>query len=178
MTPNQRFGRLVSIEFVKKDAIGSQHWWKFQCDCGKTHITRVNSVRMGKTKSCGCLNQEAKTKRQKKPDGFSSAKKQYNAYKSNAIRRGYGFDLRFSHFKFICEKNCYYCGLPPSMVIKAENSRSSSWTYNGIDRVDNTSGYSLHNCVPCCKICNRAKGCLSHIEFIKWIKRIGGKNEN
>lgn len=169
MQAGARYNRLVAVEFVKKDSIGSQHWWKFLCDCGNTHITRVNSVRMGRTKSCGCLNKEAKTLRQKKPDGIASAKKQYNAYKSNATKRGYSFSLTFDMFKNICEKSCFYCGKPPSMEIKASGGRSSNWIYNGIDRVDNTSGYYLQNCVPCCKICNRAKRDSSFSEFIEWI---------
>jgi len=30
----------------------------------------------------------------------------------------------------------------------------------------------LFNCVPCCAICNRAKGRSTYEEFINWIKEI------
>lgn len=169
MKSGDRYHRLVAIEFVRKDEIGSQHWWNFQCDCGNTHITRVNSVRMGKTKSCGCLNNEMKTLRQKKADGLSSSRKQYNTYIGSAKNRGYVFELTFEEFKSICEKDCKYCGSPPSSEIKASYGRTSGWIYNGIDRVDNNIGYVLNNCVPCCKVCNRAKRDMSLEDFVRWL---------
>lgn len=43
---------------------------------------------------------------------------------------------------------------------------------NGIDRVDNNKGYTLNNCVPCCKTCNQAKHRLSQEYFIEWVEKI------
>ena len=42
----------------------------------------------------------------------------------------------------------------------------------GIDRKDNTLGYTLENSVPCCPTCNFAKRGLSVIEFIEWARRV------
>lgn len=39
--------------------------------------------------------------------------------------------------------------------------------YNGVDRVDNTKGYTLENCVTCCAEANYAKRALSYADFIK-----------
>ena len=36
---------------------------------------------------------------------------------------------------------------------------------NGVDRVDNTKGYSVDNSVPCCKFCNTAKHTMSEGDF-------------
>lgn len=47
-----------------------------------------------------------------------------------------------------------------------------SFVYNGIDRVDNSVGYVLSNCVPCCSTCNRMKGTMSSEEFKEKIKLI------
>ena len=32
--------------------------WEFKCDCGKKHLANLNFVKMGKTRSCGCLGIE------------------------------------------------------------------------------------------------------------------------
>ena len=42
----------------------------------------------------------------------------------------------------------------------------------GMDRVDNTVGYSVSNVAPCCTHCNRAKLAMSRTEFFDWIKRV------
>jgi hypothetical protein len=44
--------------------------------------------------------------------------------------------------------------------------------YNGIDRIENTKGYSIDNCAPCCKICNNSKSTLSKEEWFYWIKQV------
>lgn len=42
-------------------------------------------------------------------------------------------------------------------------------TDNGIDRVDNSKGYTSDNCVPCCWACNNAKKNNSSSEFLAWV---------
>ena len=54
-----RNGRLVFIELIGKSAHG-HHIWKAQCDCGKETFTATPH----KTKSCGCLRNEAASKTQ------------------------------------------------------------------------------------------------------------------
>ncbi len=70
--------------------------------------------------------------------------------------------------KEVCENlmrnNCIYCGF------------ISDKTVNGIDRMDNSIGYSLSNCVSCCKNCNFIKRCLDPITFIKRCSHITFKN--
>ncbi len=44
-----------------------------------------------------------------------------------------------------------------------------------IDRKDNLLGYSKENSLPCCFVCNRAKGNMSYKNFILWIKAIKKK---
>lgn len=51
---SQRFGRLVAISHV----CGSQ--WLFKCDCGSYYKVNSRHVRIGKTKSCGCLYTETR----------------------------------------------------------------------------------------------------------------------
>lgn len=44
--------------------------------------------------------------------------------------------------------------------------------YQGIDRVDSDKGYVTGNVLPCCRICNCAKGTLTKTEFECWAKRL------
>lgn len=46
------------------------------------------------------------------------------------------------------------------------------FTYNGIDRVDSDGDYTIDNCVPCCKICNRMKVDTPVADFIAHLIQI------
>ena len=59
----QRFGKLVVIE--KADVIDRQYYWWCQCDCGKIIRVLGNSLKQGRTKTCGCENS-------KKPDDLTN----------------------------------------------------------------------------------------------------------
>lgn len=52
----QRYGRLTVIEPARTN--GRYPAWKCKCDCGNEVIVITNSLRSGKTKSCGCLRRE------------------------------------------------------------------------------------------------------------------------
>jgi hypothetical protein len=54
---DQRFGRLVVLEFAGKDQRG-QSLWLCKCDCGNKHTVLGYSLRSGRTRSCGCLSIE------------------------------------------------------------------------------------------------------------------------
>ena len=69
----------------------------------------------------------------------------YKRYISSAIKRGYSMELQFEDFKEIVKKSCYYCDYKNNNEV------------NGIDRVDNTKGYTKENCVASCEICNKIK---------------------
>lgn len=53
----QRFGRLVALYKVDVDDAGRAKW-RVRCDCGCEFDTLAQSLRHGKTKSCGCLRSE------------------------------------------------------------------------------------------------------------------------
>jgi len=80
----------------------------------------------------------------------------YTNYAQGAKQRGYTFNLTTSQFTGLIGKKCYYCGD----------------TGGGIDRVDNTIGYEINNCVSCCRNCNYAKRNLTQHEFLILIKKI------
>lgn len=72
--------------------------------------------------------------------------------------------------------NCHYCGIAPQSIASPGKQYTEAlvtfYIYNGIDRVDNTKGYTLDNCVTCCINCNRAKMDRSLEEFLAHVTRI------
>jgi hypothetical protein len=67
----------------------------------------------------------------------------FRSYKHGANRRGYEWNLSVEEFALYWNTPCDYCNDEIEGV--------------GIDRVDNTKGYSTDNCVPCCAMCNEMK---------------------
>ena len=96
----------------------------------------------------------------------------YRRYQSQAKARNYDFGLNEDEFYTKVKENCEYCGVEPRQISKS-GSRTPNFVYNGIDRVDNGIGYTVDNCVPCCKICNNAKRNLTQEEWEEWLDRIG-----
>lgn len=61
----QRFGRLTVISRAGNTKAG-QSQWMCKCECGKQLIVAGQSLRNGRSKSCGCQRDEATKKRFKK----------------------------------------------------------------------------------------------------------------
>lgn len=85
-----------------------------------------------------------------------------NDIKYKAIKRGKSWELsHIEAFKLI-KTQCAYCGFIPQWPA----------TRVGIDRINNSNGYILSNCAPCCFTCNSAKGVMSTEQFMQWIKQV------
>ena len=65
---NQRVGRLVVKEYVGR--VNNNTMWKCICDCGNEVVVNAHSLRDCKTRSCGCLNTEVRSKTAKDRFGF------------------------------------------------------------------------------------------------------------
>ena len=97
-----------------------------------------------------------------------------NVYKKGARDRKFEFLLSREEFRILTSSNCYFCGVEPKQKtgrIKYTQTYGE-YLYNGIDRKDNAQGYTVENCLPCCKICNYAKHKISFEEFEAWLNRI------
>lgn len=160
---DKKFGRLTVI---KRN--GSDKWkqalWLCKCSCGTEKIIQGHRLREGKTKSCGCL----KTELIRMNPGIANMRRLISGYKKDAKRRELKWNLTEEQFAELTQKNCYYCGAKPNNVGKSKTC-NGDYIYNGLDRIDNTKGYTINNVVPCCKICNRAKSDLALQEFQNWI---------
>jgi hypothetical protein len=99
----------------------------------------------------------------------SNRKSLFFNYKNRSSKSGKEFSISEEKFIHTATGKCFYCGIE-------FDKQYSDGTSNGVDRFDNTKGYTEDNCVPSCWTCNRAKSDMGAIEFYNWIKRISSWN--
>ena len=164
----KRFGRLIVIERSGSDKWGNS-MWLCRCDCGTEKVIRGEKLNSGQTKSCGCLMRELIGR--KLPFGLANMRARIRAYKKRAKAGRLKYDLTEEQFAKMTQKDCYYCGAKPNNISKDPKS-NGEYIYNGIDRIDNTKGYTIDNIIPCCWACNQAKSNKSLSEFKNWIVNV------
>lgn len=56
----KKYGRLTVLERIPRpDFMAARYtWWCCRCDCGEIVSVDGHNLRMGHTKSCGCLRRE------------------------------------------------------------------------------------------------------------------------
>ena len=59
MVKGDKYNKLTAIEFDHRNKHGSQ-CWLFICDCGNIKVIRMDNVKNGGTKSCGCSKKNNK----------------------------------------------------------------------------------------------------------------------
>jgi hypothetical protein len=183
-----RFGSWVVIEYAGRK--GHNSFWKCQCDCGKISAINGHSLRAGTSSKClSCkmkflqskenIEKRTRTIHAKRPKGAAAFIAVWGNYKRSAHKNNRIFTLTETQFKHFILSDCHYCGQAPSNVSKPFNEAMGVLVYSGVDRKDNSLGYTLDNCVPCCAICNKTKRNMSYQEFKSWIVKVfnhfGGK---
>ena len=182
----KKFGRLKVVARSKEKGNRQQVKWNCLCDCGRKHLITGESLRSGKSKSCGCLLRESRYVKNKNIDRekamllllYSPLKKRH--------RNKFGNEnyIDFNIFKKLSLSNCFYCNSKPSNTqpdVRYETRRGKKekltitnfvLKYNGIDRIDSSRGYVSGNVLPCCKNCNTAKNILTQTQFKEFIKKV------
>jgi hypothetical protein len=166
----ERHGRLL-VTSQAPSRHGYARWWCL-CDCGRTKNVSGTCLQQGRIKSCGCLRKETSTHRAALNSesntlikGEAAFNQLYATYRNNAHIKGRDFTLTKEQFKALTVGACLYCGDGPKSIGRSSTEKTGAYLYNGIDRVDNSLGYTLENCVTCCKICNWMKRSQSQDEF-------------
>jgi len=161
------FGDLTVLELVR--GTGDRHsssirwFWKCQCKCGNICYKSEADLIKTKQTQCGACARKYVGSLIKLPDQLSEWHREYRVLKRNARMRNYTCELTFENFMDLCKQPCYYCGSDPIQ-------RPSGLIKNGVDRFDNTQGYTVENSVSCCPECNTIKldysydFLMSHIE--------------
>jgi len=147
-----KFHLLTAIKRSDKQTKPGNYYWWFRCDCGKEVEILPSNVRKIKNgiKSCGCL---LKSKHHGKHWLYAMM---YD-YRLHAKNLNMAFDLTKTQFEDLCNKPCGYCGATPR---------------NGIDRLDSFKGYTIDNCISCCKICNYMKQRMTVTQFIQQCQKV------
>lgn len=171
-----KFNQLTVLEKMPsvKYGVTYKRRWKCVCECGKTTEVDTGQLTSGKAKSCGCahakssVENSAKTRHliAKKDAAFNSVR---SIYQYNAKKRNLHWEIDNEHARNLFSSNCYFCGLEPSNVYKNTYYKQQ---YNGIDRLNNSLGYTKENTVACCKICNHAKHTMDEQAFMSWLERV------
>lgn len=163
------YGTLKVIKKTNNRNSKGQIIWECEClICGEKAYATSSDLNRGRREYCkDCRNNKAI---------MSPIKGLYGSYKRGAEKRGYIFELKFEEFIKLIKQDCYYCGSKPSQLFKKREAREGV-IYNGIDRKDNSIGYTLNNVVPCCKFCNLAKSTYPAEELIEWIDKIKRNKE-
>lgn len=158
----QTFGYWTVKSLVRTDK-GGRKYWECQCQCGRTDCICGYSLVYGSStgcRSCGVIKRHA--------TGLSARNNVLNEYKRGAKERDLEWSISLEEFLFLTAQDCYYCGRKPSTISK---KATGNFVYNGLDRADNSLGYTKTNTVPCCQDCNMAKRAHTIDEFKRWIQR-------
>ena len=165
------YGRLTVLGFSHLNRHGAH--FLCQCVCGKRTVVRGSSLRRERCVSCGCLRQEHIKAALSLPSGEAGFNELFSVYRKNAVAKNLAFELNEDQFRALTQGLCHYCGDPPSQIFRKHRKKGNGkFTYNGIDRKDNSLGYVLSNCVPCCGRCNLTKRSMEYFEFKAYINKV------
>lgn len=183
-----RFGRFTIIKKSEKRTNNGNIYYWCRCDCGREIEVSGASLRSGRSNSCGCYKSD-KAKEMHRLDPKENAyNKLEDTCKRGAKSRNIPYELVTEEFRSLIIQNCHWCGEEPrprNPLYKKDGTRNKSnitisidwanqqWVYvNGIDRIDNNSGYTIDNCVPCCPDCNQMKSNRQLDDFLNRIEMI------
>jgi len=120
--------------------------------CGKDYEAFKTKFGKESLNCTSCQKAQAKQDEKRKDrvrnykvENFNNVECYYKEYINNSSKRGYEMNLDFDTFSRLILADCHYCG------------HKTDGEVNGIDRVDNSKGYSNDNCVTACWKCNRIK---------------------
>jgi hypothetical protein len=164
----KRFGCLVVLERNMNPPPNRGTHWICRCDCGNVVSRQGQKLRDDKNVTCKKVGMHPR-----KGYGEGAFNSFYSTTRANAKKRGLEFTISRDEARNLSKMDCHYCGTPPSNVANADYKSPTykhrhsigEYVYSGLDRVDNSIGYTPDNVVPCCKKCNQAKCKLGLEEF-------------
>lgn len=141
----QRYERLTAIEFADRVGRRPRPRWRFRCECGTEVVVLVESVRLGHTRSCGCIRVDLlKKHRWAYKDGRTS-KPELRIWRNMTQRCYNPQNIGFRHYGgrdiAVCERwrndfAAFFADMGP---------RPSP--AHSIERINNDLGYSPDNCI-------------------------------
>lgn len=164
----KKFGKLTVVEKINPDKLH----WRCICECGKEVEKSTSTLFSSPSVSCGCNTKHHNYK----GFGVSGFNAIISRYRKSADARDLAFTLTETQFREIIFRECYYCGTQQSSEFKLRTKfQIGSIKYNGIDRIDNSKGYTIDNVVTCCTMCNKMKLTFGITEFKEKILQIASR---
>lgn len=186
----QTFGRLKVIKKAPQNCV-----WECACACGAIRFytgTQLRSGRAGQCNDCrlqaavsrrptdeldlwradmALYQQKVGYRRNRKPTGLLGNNQYQQRLRGpedpqSSEHPALQWDVTLEEYIELVTAPCFYCGQVPNQVPQGSWMRGTDLRRNGIDRVDNSRGYVMSNCVSCCGVCNRAKAARSQHDFI------------
>ena len=138
----QTFDRLTVVKRVENDKFGHAQWL-CDCICGKTVITRTDSLKRGIARSCGCFRSELMSEKQSKHrmkntriyNIWQLIKRRTTNKNAHAYERYGGKGIKMCS-EWLNDFEIFY-------KWSIENGYRDDLT---IDRIDNAKGYCPSNC--------------------------------
>ena len=139
----KRFGRLVVIGEAGRSPHGGNVIWQCQCDCGQSRSVLSTSLRLGDTRSCGCLQVElASAKATKHGNATGKTTKTYNSWAAMIQRCTNSRHPEYRDYAgrgiSVCQEWMTFEAFLSDMGERPEGT--------SIDRIDNNGGYEPGNC--------------------------------
>lgn len=159
LSPGTKFHKLTVVKLIIVDGLPR---YECLCDCGRRVVERKTMLVYKAHRSCGCLRDGQRAMRW---NTFRNCRRQ-------AVKKNREWSLSFDQWIKLMEQPCSYCGVEKSITRNHNTNITKTWSHNTIDRVDNSSGYNLKNCVTACAICNWMKKDQTRNEFLKQIRKI------
>ena len=94
-------------------------------------------------------------------------------YRCDAKKRQLEWSLNNTQTRLLFQQPCWYCNAAPNTVFKRGHT---TLIYNGIDRIDNTQGYTADNTVTCCAACNKSKMTGTAQDYIRRCRQVAEKH--
>lgn len=166
----RRFGRWVVVRRGENSRAGEARWY---CRCDnhsyELRLIQAGNLKGGHSTRCKRCSGRENSEGGKARRGTAGRQKIAQT-KCSAASRSLEYSLNDVQAFLLYKQPCYYCGKQPSHVRKAQSGET--FLCNGIDRVDNSIGYVVGNCVSCCGRCNAAKHTQNQAEYIEQCIRV------
>ena len=170
-------------KLIERLTIENRTYYKLQCKCGNfTTISSGAVKRYLKSDTVvkhvyGCVSCTANVRNKitgkifRKSKGFSTVTRIFANYKDRAQKKYMEFSLTREQFEKLIFNSCHYCGRFGTQSCYLGDNHNEL-VYNGIDRMDSNKGYTISNCVTCCKTCNYGKRDLDFKEWLEYLSAL------
>lgn len=139
-----KFGRLIVFSFSRRDK--SIYFWNCRCDCGNEKEVRADSLKSGRSQSCGCLRKERVIETQTKHNNTKGHNKtpEYNSW---AAMKARCYNQNFKQFPDYGGRGVIVCdrwkdSFEDFLIDMGEKPTPN----HSIDRIDVNGNYEPENC--------------------------------